>query len=76
MKNVNSLSKLIEKNLPEGVKALVDQVTTVASRSDKRIYLVGGIVRDILLGKPNLDLDFVIEGDAIGFAVELIKSTG
>lgn len=32
------------------------------------VYLVGGAVRDLLLGRPNLDVDLVIEGDGIAYA--------
>jgi tRNA nucleotidyltransferase (CCA-adding enzyme) len=32
------------------------------------VFMVGGIVRDLLLGIPNLDLDIVVEEDAIKFA--------
>jgi tRNA nucleotidyltransferase (CCA-adding enzyme) len=32
------------------------------------VFIVGGIVRDLLLGIPNLDLDIVVEEDAIKFA--------
>jgi tRNA nucleotidyltransferase (CCA-adding enzyme) len=37
------------------------------------LYVVGGFVRDLLLGKPTLDLDLVVEGDAIALARELAK---
>ena len=40
------------------------------------IYIVGGFVRDLLLGHENLDLDIVVEGDAISFARELGESWG
>jgi tRNA nucleotidyltransferase (CCA-adding enzyme) len=39
-------------------------------------YIVGGFVRDILLNKRNLDLDIVIEGDAIHLAESLAKKWG
>jgi tRNA nucleotidyltransferase (CCA-adding enzyme) len=39
-------------------------------------YLVGGFVRDLLLGKPINDLDIVIEGDAIEFGEALVKKYG
>ena len=35
------------------------------------IYLVGGAVRDLLLEREPLDLDIVVEGDAIQLAREL-----
>jgi tRNA nucleotidyltransferase (CCA-adding enzyme) len=35
------------------------------------VYLVGGTVRDILLGEENFDMDIAVEGDAIGFARSL-----
>jgi putative nucleotidyltransferase with HDIG domain len=33
--------------------------------ANQPIYLVGGAVRDILLGRPTHDLDFVLPGDAV-----------
>jgi tRNA nucleotidyltransferase (CCA-adding enzyme) len=35
------------------------------------IHLVGGAVRDLLLGGTPFDLDFVVEGDPAGFAASL-----
>jgi tRNA nucleotidyltransferase (CCA-adding enzyme) len=32
------------------------------------VYLVGGTVRDLLLGRKSLDVDLAVEGDAIEFA--------
>jgi len=40
------------------------------------VYLVGGGVRDALLGIPNYDLDIVLEGPAIPFARELARAKG
>ncbi len=40
---------------------------------DAKVYLVGGIVRDIILGIPNEDIDIVVEGDGIKFARLLLK---
>jgi tRNA nucleotidyltransferase (CCA-adding enzyme) len=40
------------------------------------LYMVGGIVRDLLLGKPNPDLDLVLEGDAVAFAKDFVNKTG
>jgi len=36
-------------------------------------FVVGGIVRDIVLGKKNLDVDIIVEGDAIELARRYAK---
>src|SRR5262245_8690407 len=38
------------------------------------VYLVGGAVRDVLLGAESFDVDIVVEGDAIAFAQSLAKA--
>jgi len=48
----------------------------LALRADKKglpLYLVGGFVRDLLVGYPNLDLDFTLEGDALAFAEDIVR---
>lgn len=40
------------------------------------VYLVGGAVRDVLLGEQSLDLDLMVEGDALAFAAELAAELG
>lgn len=40
----------------------------LAGEAGVPIYIVGGIVRDLLLGYGSMDFDFVLEGDAISFA--------
>jgi tRNA nucleotidyltransferase (CCA-adding enzyme) len=37
------------------------------------VYLVGGAVRDLLLGEPSFDIDLAVEGDGIAFAERLAK---
>jgi tRNA nucleotidyltransferase (CCA-adding enzyme) len=59
------------RKLPEETKKLLSVVAGAASRKGVNVYLVGGIVRDILIGFENLDLDIVAEGDAIALAEEV-----
>jgi tRNA nucleotidyltransferase (CCA-adding enzyme) len=40
------------------------------------VYLVGGTIRDILLGEQSFDIDIAVEGDAIAFAYALAKAVG
>lgn len=44
--------------------ARLRQVRELAERLHLPLYLVGGLVRDLLLGQPPDDFDFVVEGDA------------
>ncbi len=46
------------------------------SRWAEPVYLVGGSVRDALLGRDALDLDFVVEGSAIALARALADRVG
>jgi len=38
--------------------------------------MVGGIVRDLILEKPNQDIDIVVEGDGIAFAKKIADIIG
>ncbi len=40
------------------------------------LYLVGGVVRDLILKIPSRDLDLVVEGDAIGLVRSAAKEFG
>jgi tRNA nucleotidyltransferase (CCA-adding enzyme) len=48
----------------------------VASKRRSPLYLVGGAVRDLLLGKPVADIDLAIEGDGVVFARALARELG
>jgi len=61
------------KKLPKEYQQLLSLAGRLALRSNMRAYLVGGIVRDLILGVNNLDLDIVIEGDGIAFAQQLAR---
>jgi tRNA nucleotidyltransferase (CCA-adding enzyme) len=50
-------------------------IERVAAAHDP-VFLVGGAVRDVLLGEQSLDLDLMVEGDALGFAVALASELG
>ena len=53
---------------------IVQTIGRCADRQGLKVFLVGGVVRDILLQKKNLDLDIVVEGDALAFVRTLMKS--
>ncbi len=66
-----NLSQQINKVLPPAHLALLRLISQAAAEWQVPIYLVGGFVRDLLLRTLSLDLDFVVEGDAILLAEKL-----
>lgn len=47
---------------------------TVAQTIGIDIFLIGGVVRDLILDNPIKDIDIAVQGDAINFAHELLKA--
>ncbi len=64
------------RKLPVIVHEVLKAIGVVAGQLGYSAYLVGGIVRDIIIGTENLDLDIAIEGDAIRFARIFAARTG
>ncbi len=54
----------------------VFDAVAVASEGVDGVYLVGGTVRDILLGEESFDVDVAVEGDAIALAQAVAKALG
>ncbi len=55
---------------------IIVRIGALADRRGIEAYLVGGYVRDILLGKEGKDIDIVVVGDAIGFAGSVAQEFG
>lgn len=67
---------LLAEYLSPALWRLVQQVSQVASETNTPLYFVGGLVRDLLLGKGPTDLDMVVEGDGIMLAKRLQERFG
>ncbi len=66
---VKMITKLMRDRLPMWLVEKLRSIGEVAEDMGCRAYVVGGFVRDLLLGRENLDVDIVIEGgDGIAFA--------
>jgi tRNA nucleotidyltransferase (CCA-adding enzyme) len=59
----------------EGLEPVFEAVQAVSEHFDG-VYLVGGAVRDVLMGEPNLDVDIAVEGDGIAFGEALALALG
>jgi len=62
------------KNIDKTYLKIIREIGRKADKFGVSAYIVGGIVRDILLNKENLDLDIVVEADGIKFAREVSKT--
>jgi len=67
------IAKRIEENLPRELLGIIRAAGELAAGRGQSIYLVGGAVRDLLMGWISLDLDLVLEGDAPSLARQLAK---
>src|ERR687897_2726747 len=47
------------------------ELEAVRGEAEEPVFLVGGAVRDLLLGRPRRDVDLVVEGDAAALAERL-----
>ena len=66
----------LERALSPPVLALVRRISQTAHAMGYTPYFVGGLVRDLLLGLPIVDVDLVIEGDAIALLRRLAAELG
>ena len=71
----NVASKLKEV-LPTELFNLIRKIGKFADKKNVNAYIIGGFVRDLIIGRKNFDVDIVIEGDATVFAKELAKHLG
>jgi tRNA nucleotidyltransferase (CCA-adding enzyme) len=55
---------------------IVKRLQEIGDAARQSVYVVGGFVRDLLLQRENLDLDIVVEGDALGLAHRLAEKWG
>ena len=74
MPKVLNLADRIEKQLPPQLVEFMESTALIAGGLGWRLYLVGGTVRDLLLGRPNYDLDMVVEGDALALGKRLTET--
>jgi poly(A) polymerase len=53
-----------------------EMISQVAAEQDIPVYVIGGFVRDILLNRESKDIDIVVIGSGIDFALEVAKKIG
>ena len=75
MVNILSKSKYISRNIKDKFSltdiTVLDKIIAITSEKKIKCYLVGGAVRDIILGKTPKDLDFVVDKKAENISSEI-----
>ena len=71
-----NMAGLLKERFPRKIIRLMKDIGQVADDLGYSAYLVGGLVRDVLLKRENLDMDIVIEGDGIRFSREFARRFG
>ncbi|MBN1189806.1 MAG: HD domain-containing protein [Dehalococcoidales bacterium] len=62
--------------IPEDVLKVLKETAVFLERRRIEAWLVGGLVRDLLLGRPTADIDIVIDADAVATAREMADVLG
>ena len=70
------IEPLLHDALSPRTLALVRTIAATAHEMGYSLYFVGGLVRDLLLGAPIVDVDLVVEGNAIELARRLAQTLG
>ena len=60
-------------NISPHIRRLLQEIGRFGEETSQSVYVVGGFVRDLLIGRENLDVDIVVEGDAVDFACQLAE---
>ena len=68
-----NVGKLIQDRLPAEIRNLLHLAGQLGSKLGLPVYAVGGFVRDLLLNRPNQDIDLVVEGNGIALAKALAE---
>ena len=71
-----NIEKVMQERLPAPTLSLITTIANQAAAQNTPAYLVGGFVRDLLLGSPSNDIDCVLEGDAIKIGEALAAKFG
>ena len=69
----NNIVHLLDAIIPSRFLNIIKLISKIADQFSFPIYLVGGCVRDLLLGKQSKDIDLLIDGNALTIAQQFKK---
>jgi tRNA nucleotidyltransferase (CCA-adding enzyme) len=71
-----NVAELLRRGISGEKLDLLERLGRTAEASGERLYLVGGAVRDLMIGGRGPDLDLVLQGDAVRFAGDAASALG
>ena len=72
----HNVSEQLASALPAEQVLLLQQISRLAAQLNISLFIVGGFVRDLIVGHPSMDFDLVVEGDAIALARRVAAALG
>ena len=73
---IHNVARRLRARIPEQLLGVLRAIGEIADRQGTRAYLVGGAVRDVMLGRPLEDVDVVVEGNGLELAREVVARCG
>jgi len=70
------LAPQLLRRLPRRQQEVLEAAAALGERRGVSVYLVGGPVRDLIMGSPGADLDITVAGNAAPYAEALAASLG
>ena len=67
----STLLQALQGSLPPDSYTAIEGISKEAASTGMSLFVVGGAVRDVLLGVPVKDMDLVVEGDAATLAADV-----
>lgn len=71
-----NISEVMRRGLTPTVWGIMRQAGEIAAGLGYQVYAAGGVVRDLLVGYENIDVDLVVEGDGIILAEDMSRQLG
>lgn len=71
--NIINLYDNFNSYFNKDLKAIFEKISKIAHSNGFKLYIIGGLVRDMILNEKSLDIDISVEGDAVEFAKILVK---
>lgn len=73
---MQNIEKIINQSKYKHIFDMAKRAGKLGIKESIKVYIVGGVVRDLMLGRDIQDLDLMVEGDGIFFAKKLAKEIG